>query len=185
MRLLCSIVAAAVLAAPLVASEARAGTCAGPSDRHAFDVEGLKSELMVMALSCGAQPQYNAFVARYQTDIAREEGALASYFKHAYGKGAQKAHDDYITQLANVQSDRGLKLGTQFCIRNVDMFDEVQALHDGAELPDYARGRDIVQPMAFTTCTGKESSPSAPRVIRASSHRPAHRSSGALRKARS
>ena len=173
MRLLSSVVAAALLAAPLAASPAVAASeCAGPSDRHAFDVEGLKSELMVMALSCGAQSQYNAFISRYKSDLSSQESALSGYFKHTYGKSAQKAHDDYITQLANVQSDKGLKLGTQFCVRNVDMFDKVQALHDGTELPDYAHGRDIVQPVSFTTCAGKVTL--APKVIRASSSRRSH-----------
>ncbi len=164
MRLLTSVVlSASLLAAPL----ASASECAGPGDRHAFDVAGLKSELMVMALSCGEQSKYNQFVSRYKSDLAAQESALSGYFRHAYGRSAQKAHDDYITQLANAQSDNGLKLGVVFCQQNAGMFEEVQALHGGSELSDYARGQDIVQPADFLSCGGVSSG----RVLRASSRR--------------
>ena len=166
MRLLTSaVLSACLLAAPLASA---ASQCASPGDRHAFDVAGLKSELMVMALSCGEQSKYNQFISRYKSDLAMQETALTGYFKHAYGRSAQKAHDDYITQLANVQSDNGLKLGVVFCQQNAGMFEEVQALHGGAELPDYAHGQDIVQPMDFVTCGA------ASHVLRASSRRSSH-----------
>ena len=162
MRLLVSAaLSASLLAAPLASA---ATECGGPGDRHAFDVAGLKSELMVMALSCGEQAKYNAFVSRYKTDLAAQEVALNRYFTHAYGRSAQKAHDDYITQLANAQSDNGLKLGVVFCQQNAGMFEEVQALHGGAELPDYAHGQDIVQPVDFMTCGVASGS----RLLRAS-----------------
>lgn len=165
MRLLTSaVLSACLLAAPLASA---ATECAGPNDRHAFDVAGLKSELMVMALSCGEQSKYNQFINRYRTDLAAQEVALTGYFKHAYGRSAQKAHDDYITQLANVQSDNGLKLGVVFCQQNAGMFEEVEALHGGSELPDYAHGQDIVQPVDFTTCADTTSG----HVLRASSRR--------------
>ena len=166
MRLLTSaVLSACLLAAPLASA---ASQCAGPGDRHAFDVAGLKSELMVMALSCGEQSKYNQFISRYKSDLAMQETALTGYFKHAYGRSAQKAHDDYITQLANVQSDNGLKLGVVFCQQNAGMFEEVQALHGGSELPDYAHGQDIVQPVDFVTCG---SGATSGRVLRASSRR--------------
>lgn len=169
MRLLRSaVVSACLLAAPLASA---ATECAGPSDRNAFDVAGLKSELMVMALSCGEQSKYNQFVSRYKSELSAQEVALNGYFKHAYGRSAQKAHDDYITQLANAQSDHGLKLGVVFCQQNAGMFEEVQALHGGSELPDYANGQDIVQPVDFVTCG---SGVTSGRVLRASSRRSSH-----------
>ncbi|HTR16790.1 MAG TPA: hypothetical protein VMI52_07135 [Acetobacteraceae bacterium] len=133
--------------------------CARPADQTAFNVEGLKSELMVTALSCHAQNKYNAFMARYKGDIAANESALDAYFKRTYGRSAQKAHDDYITQLANVQSEDGLQAGTAFCDTFASMFDEVQALHDGSELPDYASAKDIVQPVSLTSCALNEKPP--------------------------
>ena len=153
-----------LLAGLLVGQNAMAAEpCARPADRAAFDMEGLKSELMVTALSCNAQERYNAFITRYRSDLGVQEKALTAYFTRAYGRGGQKAHDDYITQLANVQSGDGLKAGTLFCARNVAMFDEVQALKGGSEIPDYVAGKDITQPEDLASCTGTE-----PAIRRAS-----------------
>ncbi len=163
-----------VTAGLLFSQIAAAEPCVRPADRAAFDMEGLKSELMVTALSCNAQDKYNAFVTRYRSELGTQEKALGAYFSRSYGRGSQKAHDDYITNLANVQSGDGLKAGTLFCARNVAMFDEVQALKGGAEVPDYVAGKDITQPMALTTCTGAE-----PLVRNASSReRGGHTTSG-------
>jgi hypothetical protein len=157
MRILLSgLVAAGLLTSSLAQA---VESCARPADQTAFNVEGLKSELMVTALSCHAQDKYNAFMARYKGDIATHENALNAYFKRAYGRSAQKAHDDYITQLANVQSEDGLHAGTAFCDTFASMFDEVQALHDGSELPDYASAKDLVQPVSLTSCAVNETTP--------------------------
>ncbi len=130
--------------------------CARPADRAAFDMEGLKSELMVTALSCNVQERYNAFITRYRADLGVQERQLTTYFSREYGRSGQKAHDDYVTNLANVQSGDGLKAGTAFCARNVAMFDEVQALKGGAEIPQYVAGKDITQPVAFADCSTTE-----------------------------
>lgn len=126
--------------------------CARPADRTAFDMQGLKSELMVTALSCGVQPRYNAFITRFRSDLGVEEKALNTYFSRSYGRSGQKAHDDYVTQLANEQSSDGLKAGTAFCARNVGMFDEVQALRGASEVSSYVTGKDIIQPVSLQDC---------------------------------
>ncbi|MGI4939756.1 MAG: hypothetical protein ACRYHQ_04180 [Janthinobacterium lividum] len=147
-----------LLVAGLLVSQyaAAAEQCTRPADRAAFDMEGLKSELMVTALSCNAQERYNTFISRYRSDLGTQEKALTAYFTRSYGRAGQKAHDDYVTQLANVQSGDGLKAGTLFCARNVAMFDEVAALKSGSEIPDYVAGKDITQPVAFSNCTAAE-----------------------------
>ncbi len=143
------LIAAAMLGAPPVLA---AGQCTRPADRTAFDTQGLKSELMVTALSCNAQPRYNAFITRFHSDLGVQEKALNTYFSRSYGKSGQKAHDDYVTQLANEQSSDGLKAGTAFCERNVSMFDEVQALRGASELSSYVAGKDIIQPVSLSDC---------------------------------
>ena len=136
-------------------SVASAGAQCGPaaSETDAFDVAGLKSELMVTALSCSEQDKYNAFIAHFHPDLLAEEAALNKYFSRAFGRGAQKAHDDYITQLANVQADKGLSAGVAFCQQRAAMFDEVASLDNVNDLVEYAHGKDIVQPADFVTCS--------------------------------
>ena len=162
MRLTSAAVALAMLASPVAeAAKARshgtaaatANPCTQADDRQAFDIEGLKSELMVTALVCKEQERYNNFMGRYRADLVRQDRALNSYFKRVNGRAATKAYDDYISNLANVQEQDGLKAGTAFCGNLPDLFDEVMALHDSTELDDFANSQAIVQPVAFQTCT--------------------------------
>ncbi len=160
MRLLPVLLAASLIAAPALARKhtthavSEVGdSCTAPDDRTAFDVEGLKSELMVTALACKQQDKYNAFMRTYQPAVASEEADLHAYFKRAYGRASTKAYDDYISNLANVQEQDGLKAGTAFCDNLPNMFDEVMSLHSAAELPDYAKSQPLVQPVDFVQCS--------------------------------
>ncbi len=165
--------AAGMTVAALLGGQAvAAGQCGISSARQAFDVQGLKSELMVTALSCNAQERYNAFVEKFRPDLNAQEASLNGYFRSTYGRGAQTAHDDYITQLANVQSERGLKAGTAFCQQRISMFDEVSVLRNASDLGGYAEAKDIVQPASYETCSAPSaaSHPGRVRRIRAMSH---------------
>ncbi len=166
MRLLTSaVLAASLLAAPALqattkhvkssrATPVLAPACEFESDRTAFEIEGLKSQLMVTALACKQQDKYNAFMSRYQPDVAREEADLSAYFKRSYGKQSTKAYDDYISNLANIQEQDGLKAGTAFCSNLSAMFDEVMSLHSASELHDFTNAKVIAQPITFQECTG-------------------------------
>ena len=149
-----------VAASLLTAHIASADTCVRLADKAAFDVAGLKTQLMVTALSCNARDRYNAFVLRYQPELRSQEKALAGYFTRSFGRRAQREHDDYITNLANAQSQAGLRRGTLFCQENVGLFDEVLGLPKGANLASFAAGKSLTQPVALISCAGPE------RVIR-------------------
>jgi hypothetical protein len=170
MRVSVALLAAGLAAAPLLPGGAlHAGTrhsshkgqtapaavapaCEFSSDRTAFDIEGLKSELMVTALKCDQRDQFNAFMTRFRPTIAAEERDLNAYFKRSYGRAAQKAYDSYITNLGNIQEQDGLKAGTAFCENLPTMFSEVMSLRDDSELHAYANSKTIAQPVTFETC---------------------------------
>ncbi|AQS89172.1 hypothetical protein AA101099_0048 [Neoasaia chiangmaiensis NBRC 101099] len=152
--LMAAVFSAMTFSAPM----AYAATCGESPAHEAFDVQGLKSELMVTALSCNAQDRYNAFVGKFRSNLTDEEARLNNYFRTTYGRNAQKEHDDYITQLANVQSEGGLRAGTIFCMQRVAMFDEVAALDDSADLAHYAAAKDVVQPASYEICGAPEAS---------------------------
>jgi hypothetical protein len=144
-RYLMSLIAlGAFIAQPAAAQMAK--ECASVSDQQAFEVQALKSELMVLTMSCQKDNDYNAFVRRYQPELRANEAAFDAYFKKAYGRRAQAEHDAYITALANAQSDQGTKLGSDFCPRNSAMFSEVMALQSGTQLPEYVAAKDLVPP---------------------------------------
>ena len=126
--------------------------CARPTDVTAFDVAGLKSKLMVTAITCNQQDLYNQFVQRFRSDLMVHEHNLHAYFVRVYGGRAQREHDDYITSLANTQSESGIQQGTLFCQRNASIFTEVLSLTKGTELPNYAASKAFPQPIALTAC---------------------------------
>ena len=151
----------------LLGQPALASTCTYPQDVAALKVASLKSELMVTAITCQDSTRYNEFMARYQPDLVMHERNLLAYFVRAYGRGGQKAHDDYITSLANAESNSGLADGTNLCLTNEPMFDEVMALPSANDLPDYAAGKDLSQPFVAVSCA--DLPPVTPPVTRSRS----------------
>jgi hypothetical protein len=160
----------AAFSALLVSSVVSAGIaaaqpCARPVDVTAFDVASLKSKLMVTALTCNQQDRYNDFVRRFRADLLTHERSLRAYFARAFGGRAQREHDDYITSLANTQSQAGISQGTLFCQQNVSVFSEVMALANGPALASYAASKHLMQPIEVIAC------PAPTRTAQASSNR--------------
>lgn len=146
-----------LLAAGLLGGQvAAAQSCARPADVSAFDLAGLKTQLMVTALTCKADDQYNAFVTKYRPALLENEKALASYFNRAHGRRSQQQRDDYITQLANSHMQTGLKQGNRFCDRNMGAFEEVMSLRNSSELADFAAGKSHSQPLSLANCGAVE-----------------------------
>jgi hypothetical protein len=147
-RLLSAVTAMTLLAVqPVLASQ----PCTTLTDQSAFEVQALRSELMVLATGCHDDNRYNAFIRRYQADLQANERAINAYFKQRYGARAQTEHDRFVTELANAMSRQGSDLGGDFCPRNGLMFDEVLALPSASDLPNYAAGKDLV-PASVDVC---------------------------------
>lgn len=140
--------------------------CTHSPTHEAFNIQGLKSELMVTALSCNAQEQYNTFISQFRPILSTEESKLKSYFRSTYKARAQREQDDYITQLANVQSSQGLKSGSIFCLQRMDMFAEVKHLKTAEELSQYVEAKDILQPSSFEICKAPVRTTGKRRVTR-------------------
>ncbi len=120
--------------------------CASPADQAAFEVQALRSELMVLATGCNEDSRYNAFIRRYQSDLQANERAVSAYFKKYYGRSGQAEHDRFVTDMANARSRVGTGLGSDFCPRNGQIFSEVLALRNAAELAEFAAAKDLLPP---------------------------------------
>jgi len=140
---LCGVMSLGLLAAGPAGAAQR---CAAAAEQSVFDLEALKSELMVLAVACHNDTEYNAFVRRYQDSLAENEHLLTQYFQHAYGRRSQGEQDAYITTMANEQFNYGLKQGSDFCPRNFALFDEAMALENARELPAYAAAKELFPP---------------------------------------
>ncbi len=157
-RLLSSLAAMSLLAVQQANAQLE---CLQPQERSVVEVAALRSELMVLATGCRQDGPYNAFIRKYQADLMGNEKAVGDVFKRMYGKRAQTEHDRFTTDLANGELSAGMHLGTEFCDRNSLIFNEVMALHNAAELPAYAAGKDLV-PATVDLC---------PQVAQASAHK--------------
>jgi hypothetical protein len=153
-RLVSAVTALTMLSAQPVLAERQ---CTSLADQSAFEVQALRSELMVLATGCHDDDRYNAFIRRFQPDLQGNERAINAYFQHRYGRAAQTEHDRFVTDLANAISHQGSDLGGDFCPRNGMIFNEVLALQSATQLADFAAGKDLV-PASIEICAPMPSS---------------------------
>ena len=131
----------------------RAPVCAKPQEKQAVAVSALISELQVISIICHTEDKYNTLIPRLRPALTTNLKVLDGFFARAYGSRAEKVHDDYITELANLQSELGLRSGDRFCAVHAPMVDEVMQLSGGDELAVYATTKPIQQALAVTDCT--------------------------------
>jgi hypothetical protein len=153
-RVVSAVVALTMLSAQPVLAQQQ---CTSMSDQSAFEVQALRSELMVLATGCHDDDRYNAFIRRFQADLQGNERAINAYFQHRYGRAGQTEHDRFVTDLANAISRQGSDLGGDFCPRNGMIFHEVLALQSSTELADFAAGKNLV-PASVEICAPMPSS---------------------------
>ncbi len=121
--------------------------CAADTDQTVFEIEALKTELMVVATTCKQEDRYNAFVQKYQPTLAQNGRAFGQYFIRTHGgtRPGQRQNDIYITELANVRSNVARSLGSDYCPRNGGLFDEVMALQSADDLAGGAKTCTVPQ----------------------------------------
>ncbi len=106
--------------------------------QQAFNVIGLKSALMVAALTCGDQQQYDAFMQNFQPHVLAAQHAMDAYFRKASGRSSgQKMEDSFVTLLANNQTMAGMAQGSTFCLNNAAEFQAVLALKSSDDLDHF------------------------------------------------
>ncbi|HTC08063.1 MAG TPA: hypothetical protein VK726_04725 [Acetobacteraceae bacterium] len=149
-RLAYSLAALGLLAAQQAQAQADM-SCLTPPERGAVEVAALRSELMVLATGCHDDSDYNAFIHKYQPALVGNEADIGDMMKRKYGRRAQAEHDRFTTEMANAESDRGLRLGGDFCAHDGMLFTEVMALSSASDLAVYAAGKDLV-PATLETC---------------------------------
>ena len=165
---------AAALAGAALPAVAQAQACIQPVEKTALDVRSLQSQLMVIALTCGEQDKYNAFVNRYQAELGSTWRAMTASYRRA---GGQKALDSYITTLANAQSQDGIRQGTNFCRNAMPMFDAAMAAPaTGPALQQVALLNNLSNPHGFDECAVRTTSTAASAPAAARTGRARNRS---------
>ena len=111
----------------------------------AINVRALQSDLMVAALACDRQRQYDAAVARHAEELARTSRVLREMFEKSYAEAADAELDRYVTLLANWSSQRSMREGDAFCRMADSLFDAVLRL-DGETLAAFLLRMGIAAP---------------------------------------
>ncbi len=143
--------------------------CMTPADRASFDVQALRSEMMVLATGCADDAQYNAVITRYRPEMQANERDIDAWFKRKFGKRAQSEHDRFVTDLANAQSSAGTRLGSDFCPHNGMIFQQVMALQNAGELPLFAAGQNLV-PASLDVCAEETAAAEPVRRVASKPH---------------
>ncbi len=160
------LIASALVIAGLLSGHLAAAQCVRPADSSAFEVTGLKTRLMVTALTCQSDAKYNEFVTRYKPELTNEDRDLNGYFSRVHGRNSAKSRDEYVTNLANDEAKTGTRQGSLFCRQNLPIFDEVMALRNGSELASYAAAKSVEQPGGIGGCEAAVSTPARTTTTR-------------------
>lgn len=137
---------------PVIAS---AQVCVQPAEKTAFDIRALQSQLMVAALACGMQDDYNAFVRKYQNDVATAFRGVAGHFRRTAGAQHQRELDQYITQLANGQSQMSISRGSFFCREQTPLFQAAMTATSAADLSRISVERQVHQVLTTPECPAR------------------------------
>lgn len=121
----------------LFAAAEGAIACAKPEDLPPLQTRAFQTELMVSALSCGESVRYDKFVTSFRPQLVSDGKALQAYFKREHGAQAGAQTDKFITQLANLASQRSSRDRNAFCAATKKLYGEVLALKQPAELKSF------------------------------------------------
>lgn len=163
--------------AAAIAGPAIAQSCVQGADRTAFEVRALQSQLMVAALTCARDEDYNAFVRKFQGELGGAYRSIQGHFRRTAGGGHQRALDGYITTLANEQSQDGIRQGSRFCQNVGPLFQAALAQSSTSSLAEMSMERNVLNPFEAPVCAERAATttsarrPAAARARTAASRR--------------
>ncbi len=149
------------------------------AEKNAFDIAALKSQLMVISLTCRNDQPYNDFVNRFRRNLISTDRTLSTWFSRTYGaRNGRKQHDDFITILANAQSQEGIRQGRVFCDNMAPLVAEIARLETIEAASTYAANQQLGQPVlapevaeAAAPARASTSRPASSRSARANTGR--------------
>lgn len=144
----------AAIAAVLLTGQAAAAAehCPTAKEAAALRTRAVQTDFMMAALNCKERDRYNAFVKKFQKPLVRQGKALKAYFKRQHGGTATRELNAFITQLANLASQRYNKAPNSFCTRAGKQLTEVMAL-EPADFADFIGRQPVESAVGVSTAT--------------------------------
>jgi len=120
-----------------------AAECALPNEYRALGARVIQTRMMVTALACGSQTEYNTVVRGMRPALAEQAIALRRYFARHFGRRAEARMDQFITRLANEESSRSNANRSGYCAAGTALFQHLNVMstrHFSDMLDDVALG---------------------------------------------
>ncbi|MBL8702562.1 MAG: hypothetical protein JNK67_29540 [Alphaproteobacteria bacterium] len=134
-----------------------ASRCLTPSEKTAFHVRMLQTELMVATLTCRGMSkhdfsrQYGSFVETHRSGLKTYSEVFQSHFKRSYGGGGQTQMDRYVTSLANDYSRASMVGQGAFCDQQGPLFEKAASVTP-KDLPSFAAERAEGRALGVPNC---------------------------------
>ena len=145
----------AVAAVVAAAGSAQAfAMCVRPAEEAALTARVLQTEMMVAALACGQQSQYNAFVIKFRDDLVAHGHALKTFFTRVHGAQADRRLGTFVTRLANDASARS-RAAANFCSEAFAFFTTAMATAP-ADFEKLAETHNTSVDHGFAACTTEQ-----------------------------
>ncbi len=165
---------AASIATPAFAS------CIQPSEKPGFEIRALQSQLMVVALTCSREDDFNRFVLQNRGVLVGAYNDVQRHFRRVSGGAWQRQIDAYITNAANSHSQVGISQGSLFCSNQAQLFPAALAVNTREQLAQLSQQRQIVQVYDLPICpaggapraTGPRATQPAARPAQPQANRP-------------
>lgn len=149
----CAVATAAALALFTASAASAASSCVTAKDEAALQTRLIQTELMVAALTCKKNPQYNEFVTRHQKELMKTHTALRAFFKK---RGGEEELNSFITRLANDSSKRSIANVKAFCANSATMYDGALSA-DVSGFTSFAVAQPVSRLHGFVPCTPTQS----------------------------
>lgn len=124
------------------ATHAAGPACATPAEAEALRVRTLQNRLMVSALACNQAAAYDAFILRFDDQLAEHGRVMSDYFARRHGANrARRLVGDYLTAQANLHSLDSMADRGAFCRDSLSTFaalmeaDETALRERSAQMP--------------------------------------------------
>ncbi len=148
MKKLVLVMAMTAMLAPMVAQ----ASCATQAEAKAINLRALKSSLMVAALSCGQQSEYNAFIRKNQAMFSSDGQVVKGYFSRNYGSGGEYQLNRFVTKMANDASNSSMGQDSEsYCAAMKETFGKLVSM-DRSHVMDHAAGAQYASLHGIRTC---------------------------------
>ncbi|MDA0780942.1 MAG: hypothetical protein PQ612_01580 [Rickettsiales bacterium] len=105
--------------------------CANNNEIEALDFKAIQSSMMVAALSCEKQKEYNKFMNKYNDKLSKGGNVIKSYFKRIYGDAYESKLSSFVTKIANIATKESMTgAPDDYCNDTEQAFKELLSIED-------------------------------------------------------